>query len=386
MSEKIIFVDDEPHVLASMKRQLRRRFHITTAESGVEALEKFKTEGPFSVIVSDMRMPGMDGIELLTSVKDLYPDTVRLMLTGNADQETAMEAVNKGHIFRFLTKPCPASLLITSLVLALKQYALITAEKQLLDETLKGSIKVLSELLNFSNPAIMSSGMRIQSVVVKVAHAMGYRSLWKLEIAALMSQIGCVTLPREITNKVYSNTPLDPEEIDLYKSHPEAGAKLLENVPRLEDVVYIIRNQQKPFSDFDHSDEENQENDLGTQIIKAVYDYGIYLLKGLSHKDVLRHLRKNTDEYNPEVLRELGKIKPTEIKSTSRLMVLDLAVGMIVDANVKSTNGTLLVAKGAEITKTVLVGLQNYAKQNGVQEPIVVKVAENDDTNESSEY
>lgn len=378
MSEKIIFVDDEPHVLASMKRQLRRRFNITTAESGVEALEKFKTEGPFSVIVSDMRMPSMDGIELLSSVKDLYPDTVRLMLTGNADQETAMEAVNKGHIFRFLTKPCPASLLITSLVLALKQYKLITAEKQLLDETLKGSVKVLSELLNFSNPAISSSGIRIQSIVVKIAKQMGHKNLWKLEIAALMSQIGCITLPREITNKVYSNTPLDPEEIELYKSHPEAGAKLLESVPRLEDVVYIIKNQQKTFSEFDPSDKKNLENNLGAQIIKAVYDYDIYLLKGLSHNDVIRHLRKNTDEYNPSVLRELGKIKPTEIKSTSRLMVQDLAVGMIVDANIKSTKGTLLVAKGAEITKTVLVGLQNYAKQNGVQEPVVVKVADDD--------
>ena len=105
MTERILLVDDEPNVLHALTRQLRKRFDLRTAESGEAALRLLKTEGPFAVIVSDMRMPEMNGVELLATVKTLYPDTVRLMLTGNADQETAIEAVNSGQIFRFLTKP-----------------------------------------------------------------------------------------------------------------------------------------------------------------------------------------------------------------------------------------------------------------------------------------
>ena len=94
-SEKILFVDDEPNVLQSMERQLRKRFSLRTAEGGEEALRILKEEGPFAVIVSDMRMPGMDGVQLLSRTKEIYPDTVRLMLTGNADQDTAVDAVKE---------------------------------------------------------------------------------------------------------------------------------------------------------------------------------------------------------------------------------------------------------------------------------------------------
>ncbi|MBU0961171.1 MAG: response regulator, partial [Proteobacteria bacterium] len=140
MTDKILLVDDEPNVLQSMQRQLRKRFNITTAESGNDALAKLKEQGPFAVIISDMRMPGMDGVQLLSRVKSTFPDTVRIMLTGNADQETATEAVNVGQIFRFLNKPCSTAVLATSIALAVRQYNLITAEKELLNKTLKGSI------------------------------------------------------------------------------------------------------------------------------------------------------------------------------------------------------------------------------------------------------
>ena len=123
MTDKILLVDDEPSILQSMQRQLRKRFKIVVAESGDEALAALKSKGPFAVIVSDMRMPGMDGVQLLSKVKDIFPDTVRIMLTGNADQETASEAVNAGQTFRFLTKPCSTAVLATSLALAVRQLA-----------------------------------------------------------------------------------------------------------------------------------------------------------------------------------------------------------------------------------------------------------------------
>ena len=106
MSRRILLVDDEVNVLQGYQRALRKRFELDVANSGAEALEKIASGGPYAVIVSDMRMPEMNGVELLTAVKQKAPETVRMMLTGNSDQQTAIDAINKGDIFRFLNKPC----------------------------------------------------------------------------------------------------------------------------------------------------------------------------------------------------------------------------------------------------------------------------------------
>lgn len=107
MKHKILFVDDDLHVLQAFKRQLRKQFRIETAQSPVEGLDRVEKNGPFAVVVSDLRMPGMDGNQFLTRVKKIAPETVRIMLTGHADLNAAVEAINDGNIFRLLTKPCP---------------------------------------------------------------------------------------------------------------------------------------------------------------------------------------------------------------------------------------------------------------------------------------
>ena len=152
MTDKTLFVDDEPNVLAACKRSLGRKVKITTATSGAEGLETIRKDGPFAVVLSDMRMPEMDGIQFICAVRQLAPDTVCMMLTGNSDQETAMNAVNRGQIFRFLTKPCPQEDLFAALEAGIKQYRLITAEKELLQKTLTGSIRALVDVLGLVNP------------------------------------------------------------------------------------------------------------------------------------------------------------------------------------------------------------------------------------------
>ena len=160
MTEKILCVDDEPNVLQACRRQLRKRFHIETADGGEQALQAIAGQDPYAVIVSDMRMPGMDGIQFLARAKELTPNSVRIMLTGNSDQQTAIEAVNEGNIFRFLTKPCPAESLAKAIAAGVEQYRLVTAEKELLEKTLRGSIKVLTEVLSLVNPTAFGRAAR----------------------------------------------------------------------------------------------------------------------------------------------------------------------------------------------------------------------------------
>jgi len=129
MAEKILLVDDDNLILDGYRRSLSRDFSIDTALGGQEALKLAADGGPYAIVVSDMRMPGMDGVEFLTRIKTLSPDTIRVMLTGNADVETAVHAINEGSIFRFLNKPCSKELMGKTLTAGLLQYRLVTAEK-----------------------------------------------------------------------------------------------------------------------------------------------------------------------------------------------------------------------------------------------------------------
>jgi CheY-like chemotaxis protein len=194
MNEKILFVDDEVPILEGYQRLLHREFQIDVAVGGRAALTMIETNGPFAVVVSDMRMPEMDGAQLLSRIRGSHPETVRVMLTGNSDVQAAASAVNEGSIFRFLTKPCSKESLGKALTASLLQCRLINAEKDLLEKTLTGSIHVLSEILSLVNPAAFSRGMRLRRYIQHIAKALSLSNPWRFEIAAMMSQLGCVTI------------------------------------------------------------------------------------------------------------------------------------------------------------------------------------------------
>ncbi len=247
LNTKILCVDDDPNILAGYGRQLRKEFSLDTALGGEAGLELLHSRGPFAVVVSDMRMPGMSGVEFLRRVRERAPESVRIMLTGNHDQQTAMDAINEGHIFRFLTKPCPSPELASVLRAGLEQYRLVTAEKELLEQTLRGSIQVMAEVLSLTNPMAFGRAVRIQRLVRKVAELLKVEDLWQLDVAALLSQIGCVTVPESILAKVYGGQDLPGDERQMYERHPEVGSALIAKIPRLQEVGYIVACQDKHF-------------------------------------------------------------------------------------------------------------------------------------------
>lgn len=134
MTEKILFVDDEQDILDGYERLLRREFHVRVARGGQAGLEEIEQSGPFAVVISDMRMPGMNGAEFLAQVRQNAPDTVRMLLTGYTDIGAAIAAVNEGNIFRFLTKPCEKEVLADAINLGISRYQQTSAEKELLKQ------------------------------------------------------------------------------------------------------------------------------------------------------------------------------------------------------------------------------------------------------------
>ena len=377
MTEKILFVDDEPNVLQAIKRRFRKQFQLETAGGGVEALETIKNHGPFAVIVSDMRMPEMDGVRLLARVKSLSPDTVRMMLTGDADKQTAIDAVNEGNIFRFLTKPIHPEIFTNALTAAIEQYRLVVTERELLNKTLNGTIKVLTEILSLVNPTAFSRAYRIKGYVKHITTQLRLPDLWQYNIAALLSQIGCVTLPGDILDKVNSRVTLDHEEQEMHRSFPLVGAKLLANIPRLEGIVRMIEWQQRPYSEYTSLPDSPQEKAacLGAQILKVVLDFDQLTFQGLSHPKALSELQKRPDQYNPLIIHALEGLEVSEVeKVVMMLRVKDLTAQMIIAEDVIAKNGILLAAKGQEVTFPVIERLQNFSKRVGIDEPFRVLV------------
>jgi response regulator RpfG family c-di-GMP phosphodiesterase len=381
-NEKFLFVDDEQNVLDSMRRQLRKRFTIRTALSGEEGLRILREQGPFAVIVSDMRMPGMDGIELLKRVKDLYPETVRIMLTGNADQETAIEAVNSGQIFRFLTKPCSTAILVPAL--AQHHYRLIRAEKDLLQKTLTGSVTVLAELLSQANPTVFSAGQRIREHAGHVARSMELPNIWEVDVAALLAQIGCMSLPSDVINKKYAGLDLDGEEQAMWESYPVIGARLLEKIPRLESVTTMIRWQQRPFAAYDDADSTAEEVIAGSQILRSVIDFDLLRQQGLSKVKAIARMRSLAGEHNPDILDLLSTLPVRQQSDILSLPIEDLGIGMIAEEDIVAKNGTLVLPRGQRITWASLQGLLNFKRKVGILEPVRVSLPPDEDQEEQA--
>jgi response regulator RpfG family c-di-GMP phosphodiesterase len=378
MTDNILFVDDEENILAAFRRQLRKQFSLETAKSGQEGLEMLRTYGPFAVVVADLRMPGMDGIQFLTRVKEISPDTIRMMLTGHADLSTAIDAVNEGNIFRFLTKPCPVDALVKAIENGLQQYRLVTAERDLLEKTLKQSINLLTEVLCLANPIAFNRTLRLRKVVKHIVQELKLYDGWQVELAAMLSLTGYVVLPPSLLNKINTMEPLTKNEQNMFFSYPFIGYRLLRNIPRLESIASMVKDQQKRFCDYTSSMQPQSTNkvDLGTQILKVALDYDDLIQSGISHIEAIRILKTREGDYNPNVVNVLGEKEILKDSYTIKIVdVNTVELGMILDEDILTKVGEIIVSKRQEVTEAVIERLQLISLGTGVVEPFRVLVS-----------
>lgn len=378
MSDRILFVDDEPAVLDGFRRLLHKEFSLVTAVGGAAALELVATakDEPFAVVVSDMRMPEMDGVQLLSRVRAISPDTVRIALTGQADMQTAADCVNEGSIFRFLTKPCQKDVLGKALTSALLQYRLVVAEKELLEKTLSGSVKVLTEVLSLVNPAAFSRAVRMSRYVQHIVRKLHLEAGWRFEVAAMMSQLGCVTLDTDTIESIYAGKQLSPEEQARVDAHPSVAADLLSNIPRLEPVARMIAQQDSVLpSPHVPGQEHFDVVRLGAQILKVALAYDQCLSAGDSHAEALQRMLSRTDRLERSIVSALTDIEREPIHlEVKTCRICDLDCNMILQEDVRTTNGLLIVAKGQQITYPLLVRLRNFWERKSIGSTVMVRV------------
>ncbi len=371
---RVLCVDDEPLVLEGLTLHLRRRYSVHTATGGAEGLELARQDPTLGVIVSDMRMPGMDGAAFLREARAIAPDATRILLTGHADMESAKRAVNDGYIFRFLTKPCPPATLLEAVEQAAEHHRLVSAERVLLEETLHGSIATLVDVLALGSPAAFGRATRVKQTVGGLARDLRVEPIWQVEVAAMLSQLGFVTLPAETVEKVHDGRTLTDAEAAMVARVPEVTERLLAHIPRLEAVRAILAwwAGSAPAVDA-FSLEERAAVERGAHLLRLAADFDTLQAEGYAPAMAVDVLRGRGDLYEPAAVAALAARHHTgQPRARVReLPVAALEVGMVLAEDVRLTSGTLLAARGYEVTLGFVERARNYA-QGMVREPVRV--------------
>lgn len=379
---KVLFVDDDEGILAGFRRTLGRLFEIDTALGGQEALATLAARGPYQVVVADMQMPGMNGVAFLERARMLAPDTVRIMLTGHADLQTALDAVNRGQIFMFLTKPCPTDDMIRSLETAVRQHQLATAGRELLERTLVGCVQLLVDILSVIEGPCFSRTGPAADLAHRLALELCAADAWEVRLAAMLAPIGLVTVPLDLVTRLDSGAPLNDEERSLLGYFPETSAGILGHIPRLERVTEIVLYQGKNYdgSGFPEDDTAGEALPLGARILRGVSAFLSLEATCGSWEAALHEMRQQEGCFCPTVLSALVRVLSQPLpgasldvlpRKFSELMPRDLLM-----APVETQEGELIVPAGACLSPALLEKMRHYHRLIGLREPILVRPAE----------
>ena len=287
MNNKILCVDDEESILKGFQLNLRKDFEVHLASDGLEGLEVFGRENDFAVVLSDMRMPQMDGATMLAEIKKRNPEVVTVLLTGYTDFESAMAAVNEGNVFRMLSKPCPPETLIRVLKDAVAQNDLITGKRILLDKTLRGAVDALAQSLSTAKPLFFGRAQRVRRVANELAAMMNVANSWRVDVAAVFSQLGYISLPEAVSEDVYYKRKLETEIKEIVKRLPEETATIIDKIPGLEEVGEILSK-----IDVQHRFEEDDPEGLrlAASILRVALDFDFYEEQGHAKSIIVQTL------------------------------------------------------------------------------------------------
>jgi CheY-like chemotaxis protein len=352
MSEmlKLLCVDDEPRVVRGLERHLAERYAVLTANSGKEGLALLESHADVAIVISDMRMPEMDGATFLRHARAQSPNAVRLLLTGHADIQSAISAINKGQVFRFMTKPCPPEELAATLLEAEQQYQLVMAERTLLQRTLVGALKVLVETMSWSNPDAMGRAVRLRRRVVRMADALHVERRWMVETAALLSEIATLSLPPETAQKLNQGVELSVPEQEKLAGARRAAHRLIAQIPRLEPVSVLMDATFRCGKLLNGASALSAADARLVQLLRLAVE-----LESKAEPDT-------PADYTAEMLEAARSTETGEAGVTERQTVATKALqtGMVLDEDITTQRGVLIAPRGIEVTTSFLQHIASF--------------------------
>lgn len=363
----MVVVDDEPAVLSSVRRTLLGVGEIVVAQGGEAGLDAIAEHPDVAVVVSDMRMPGMDGAQFLAEVRDRRPEATRMMLTGYADLEATMRVVNDAGVFRFLLKPCPPPDLVAGVNDAIALHRAATAEKVLLEDTLRGAARVFADVAELANPEAMGLTARVREAVSAMVAAAPFDGDWKVELAALVEPIGAIMLPDPVLAKLAHGAKLDDQDRAMVAAIPKSTAELLAPIPRIDDVVRIVRG----WPDWGDGDDVVAR---GRRILATAHGFADALARRGDEGEAVAEIQARRSEFPTECVDALSAAFGGTARPVDAVAIEELVVGSRIEADILDRNGTVLVTTGQAVSQALLERLRNFRQTSaGVVEPIMVR-------------
>jgi response regulator RpfG family c-di-GMP phosphodiesterase len=355
---RVLCVDDDAFLLGVLTRTIGVDYEVLTSGSGEEALQLIENSEPVQVVVSDHRMPGLSGAEFLQAVRDKYPPIVRVLLTGETDLVEVVAAMNQAGAFRFLLKPSTRPVLLDTLRAAVAQHQLQLAERELLQKTLIGTMRALSDVLAIANPTAFGHVNRIQELALAIAMQMKLTEQWPLEFASLAGQLGHIALPERTLRRLYAGEDLSPAESVQVAQSALVAERMLKRIPRLGPVVDILSK----LANGRNSDDSRTSGSIGAEILRVVSAYEAVERTTASRDAAVRRLRAQAGRFDPEVLKALTELLGVESAGDEAIDVPigRVCVDMIVAEDLHTRAGVLLVPKGYRVSESFLARLGNF--------------------------
>ncbi len=383
MKQSVLVVDDDPEILGTFQLLLGESWNVGVATSGAEAIAMLERGGTFGVIIADVGMPEMNGTELLSQVKQRWPNVVRIMLTGDREQKTAVAAVNDAGIFRFLNKPGTPEQMAQAVTDGMRHHELLVAERDLLENTLKASVAVLTDMIAMADPALLARTQKLQTQVTQICRSLHIADVWEIDIAVMMLNIGNMTVPPELLLKGRRGDLLSAKEQEVLRRMPVIGSGLLARIPRLEGVARIVLYQSKHYdgSGFPTDNVAGKAIPVGARIIKVASDRLKLELKGMKRDAIGNEMWSRIGWYDPAILDAANAIvagtAPPFPPGQAAVRLAGLRAGQQLAANLETPDGVTLVSAGYIITESLLERVQNFAATTGIKEPIYIEKTPN---------
>jgi hypothetical protein len=245
---------------------------------------------------------------------------------------------------------------------ALKQFHLITGERELLEHTLNGSVAMMTEVLSVVSPLAFSRASRIRRYVRHMATKLELPDLWQFDLASMLSQIGCIAVPSDVLEKLYTGMALTTEEQKTFASHPSVGQKLVARIPRMETIAEIIGHQMTPFRE--HRDLKISEVvKVGAQMLMVATHLDQTVSRGGAPESAVKFMTDRPEIYHRKLAIVVGSAEVGAMEMEVRAIRLrDLRPNMVIDEDLRGANGLLLVAKGQLVSDAVIARLLNFSK------------------------
>lgn len=396
-NNRILFVDDEEHVLASFSSLFRKEsVRVTTLSSPLDVAGLLQDQGPFAVVLSDQRMPGMDGVAVLELVAREHPDTVRVLMTGFANHADTVRAVNSAGIRHYVPKPWDDDALRALIREGIRSYNLQVQNAQLLEElkekneslkellqgTLGGTTRILSEIVGHANAEAAAQVERVRKagrVVLGMLPDVSSAERWEATRAFDLFNLGIALLPSWILVVLNKHGLASAERFPLAASHHLAAADLLREIPRFEGVARILRLMHRnQDGSGDPPGEHARGNDipLGARILHILLDLDRQSTSTFRGRPVLQQMARHPERYDTAIIRVLldGRTRAGEWEERTIALAADLTPGMVLLEDLSDRSGQVLLRTGFVLSESALIMVRRWSSSGNLRLPVRVRV------------